>query len=692
MKIKKLDEGLSEILQYIIDNEPTIELEVSNVHKDYKLSAKNLCRYLILRSFDLRKYHDTLSDIGLSSLRTAEGYVLSNLYNVVKNLKRIQGMPLKFDNKIELIGYKKSKKLLKKHANNLFNETRKRHFTEIMVTLPNEAVENKQIIRDMAMSGMEIARINLSHGNLGIWKKMVEIIHEVREETQQNIKIYMDLSGPKIRTSKIEIHGKKGKVRDGIPVQKGEHIILTKRQTLGKKSLFGKTKEQLEKAEVGVLLHEIIDDVKEGDVVLFDDGMIKSLVLSKKEDDVEVVITDCYKPRLSSHKGINLPNTTLNLPALTERDIELLPFICEHSDIIGYSFVRKREDVKQLYRELDKINANEIGVVFKIENQEAFENLPEILLEGMGRNKIGVMIARGDLAAEIGFERISEVQNQILWFCEAAHIPVIWATQVLENLAKTGVPTRAEISDAAHGAQAECVMLNKGPYINDAIRVLKGVLIRMEGHSFKQKSELRALNVAKNSIKNFQRTTMTQNIKEQKKYLRQTMLERRNKMPRKERSLLSEKICDQLWNLILEKKIRVIHSYLTMGSEVNVLPLLQKAIDKGITVVVPKTLKKRQMQNLFLTDLKNMEAGIFNTYHPKDAEEYTGEYDLIIVAGLAFDKRGYRVGYGGGYYDTFLAGQPKALKVGVCFPFQMIAEVPVESHDIKLDEILTING
>lgn len=98
------------------------------------------------------------------------------------------------------------------------------------------------------------------------------------------------------------------------------------------------------------------------------------------------------------------------------------------------------------------------------------------------------------------------------------------------------------------------------------------------------------------------------------------------------------------------------------------------------------------MQNLFLTDLKNMEAGIFNTYHPKDAEEYTGEYDLIIVAGLAFDKRGYRVGYGGGYYDTFLAGQPKALKVGVCFPFQMIAEVPVESHDIKLDEILTING
>ncbi|MFT6809421.1 MAG: pyruvate kinase [Saprospiraceae bacterium] len=123
----------------------------------------------------------------------------------------------------------------------------------------------------------------------------------------------------------------------------------------------------------------------------------------------------------------------------------------------------------------------------RIENKEAFENLPEILFEGMKRNKIGVMIARGDLAVEIGFERISEVQNQILWLCEAAHVPVIWATQVLENLAQTGMPKRAEISDAAQGAQAECVMLNKGPYINDAIRVLKNILIRMEGHSFKRK-------------------------------------------------------------------------------------------------------------------------------------------------------------------------------------------------------------
>lgn len=501
MKIQRIHQELSDILKYMIDSEKTIDTAVSEVHKEYKLSAKNLYRYLMLRSFDLRKYHDTLSDLGLSSMRTAEGYVLSNLKNIVSNLRLLQNIKIDPDKNTELIGYKKSKKLLKKHANRLFNETQKKHFTEIMVTLPNEAAEDKSIIRGMALSGMEIARINLSHGDLDIWTKMVNIIHEVQQETNQKIKIYMDLSGPKIRTSKIEVLSKKGKVKSGIRIRVGEHIILTKRKTLGKKSKFGAANEQLTKAEVGVLLHQIIDDAQIGDIIMFDDGMIKAKIIDKKEDEVELVITDCFKTKISSHKGINLPNTTLNLPALTEKDIENLPFVCKHADIVGYSFVRTGTDVKKLYTELEKNQAKDIGVVFKIENQEAFENLPDILFEGMKRNKIGVMIARGDLAVEIGFERISEVQNQILWLCEAAHVPVIWATQVLESLAKTGIPTRAEVSDAAQGAQAECVMLNKGPHINVAIKVLKDILIRMEGHSFKKKNELRALNVSKKYFK-----------------------------------------------------------------------------------------------------------------------------------------------------------------------------------------------
>jgi len=499
--MRKLEQDLTAILKTIKDQDEKINYLVAEIHADYQLSAKNLCRYLMLRSFDLRQYHDRLSDAGVSALRSSEGYVLSNLQNVVKNLRLILGKPLDDTKNQEVIDYGKSKKLIKKHANALFNKTQKRNFTEIMVTLPDEAANDEEIIRGMVRNGMEIARINLSHGDLEMWSKMVKIVQQVREEFNQDIKIYMDLSGPKIRTAPMEFYSKKGKLKTSIPVRDGEHIHLTKRQTKGKKSVFGDKNEQIENAEVGVLLPNIIDDVEVNDVILFDDGMIKGVVVEKSETDIELVLTDCFKNKLGSNKGINLPNTQLNLPALTERDIELLPFVCENADIVGYSFVRMGEDVKQLYQQLDKYQADSLGVVFKIENQEAFQNLPHILLAGMKRNKIGVMIARGDLAVEIGFERISEVQNQILWLCEAAHIPVIWATQVLENLAKTGIPKSAEISDAAQSTQAECVMLNKGPHINKAISTLKNILVRMESHGFKKKNALRSLNIATEATK-----------------------------------------------------------------------------------------------------------------------------------------------------------------------------------------------
>lgn len=173
-----------------------------------------------------------------------------------------------------------------------------------------------------------------------------------------------------------------------------------------------------------------------------------------------------------------------------------------------------------------------------------------------------------------------------------------------------------------------------------------------------------------------------------KQLLRKYMSEERDKMSQQFRNEYSDMICQRAWDLIAEKKARVIHSYLPMGMEVNLLPLLRRALDEGLTVVVPKTLKKRQLQNLILTNLKQMEPGIFGTYHPKNAVEYTGGYDLIIVAGLAFDRQGYRVGYGGGYYDTFLATHPNAIKMGVCYPFQKLVEVPVEAHDVKLDLVI----
>ena len=498
MTIKNLTKEVKKIYDEIVEKDVIASGLAQGVHKQYKLSAQNLYRYLVLRSFDLRKLHANLSDLGISSIRSAEGYVFSNLYNVLKILYLLQDEKWEDNHEMNTIGYKKSLKLLRKHTNNLFYESEKG--TEIMVTLPDEAATNINLIRNLVKEGMRIARINLSHGNVALWKKMLDNINEVKTETGKRVKVYMDLSGPKIRTSDILLHTKKGKVNDFVRLNIGDHLVLTKRQTTGKQTIYSDKDDIIQSTEISVLLPQIIDDLKIDDSVYFDDGMIKAKVISKNPEDVELKISKAYKTKLSSNKGINLPHTHLNLPSLTERDIELLPFICEHADIVGYSFLRTPQDVKNLYAELEKIGDTDTGVVLKIENQEAFQNLPLILFEAMKRKKIGVMIARGDLAVEIGFERISEVQNEILWLCEAAHVPVIWATQVLENLAKTGVATRAEVTDASISAQAECVMLNKGPYILEAVKTLKDIIKKTRAHSVKKKSALRALKVAKDAL------------------------------------------------------------------------------------------------------------------------------------------------------------------------------------------------
>jgi pyruvate kinase len=251
-----------------------------------------------------------------------------------------------------------------------------------------------------------------------------------------------------------------------------------------------------------VSLPAILSDAEIGHRIFFDDGLVETKVLKKKENKLELIVLKTSKDgfKLKSRKGINLPDTKLNLPSLTTNDIENIPFVMQHADIVGYSFVRTVEDIKALHQEIEKYDRDDLGLVLKIENQESFENLPILLLEAMKKSKVGVMIARGDLAVEIGAERIAEVQDEIMWICEAAHVPVIWATQVLENLAKTGKATRAEITDAAKSARAECVMLNKGPYIDDAVKMLSNILTKMEGHTSKKKSVMRSLKVSQANI------------------------------------------------------------------------------------------------------------------------------------------------------------------------------------------------
>jgi pyruvate kinase len=153
--------------------------------------------------------------------------------------------------------------------------------------------------------------------------------------------------------------------------------------------------------------------------------------------------------------------------------------------------------VAELQRRLVELGRGDLGLVLKIETRRAFEALPAMLLQLLHSERAGVMIARGDLAVECGYERLAEVQEEILWVCEAAHLPVIWATEVLDRLAKKGRPTRAEITDAAMSSRAECVMLNKGPYITRAVKTLDDILRRMAGHHSKKSQVLRPLGIAR---------------------------------------------------------------------------------------------------------------------------------------------------------------------------------------------------
>lgn len=249
-------------------------------------------------------------------------------------------------------------------------------------------------------------------------------------------------------------------------------------------------------AQIACTLPEVIEQVRVGERIWFDDGRIGGIIRNIVDQSLEVEITQAREggEKLTGDKGINLPDSELDLPALTEKDLQDLQSVAQEADMVGLSFVQRPQDVYLLREHLNRLGRSDMGIVLKIETIKGFENLPELMLASMSGTSAGVMIARGDLAVECGYERLAEVQEEILWCAEAAHMPVVWATQVLETLAKTGVPSRAEVSDAGLGVRAECVMLNKGPFITDAIRTLDDILRRMGGHQEKKRSLLRALN------------------------------------------------------------------------------------------------------------------------------------------------------------------------------------------------------
>jgi pyruvate kinase len=275
----------------------------------------------------------------------------------------------------------------------------------------------------------------------------------------------------------------------------GDLLLLTNQNQTGAPAVYDEHGDLVKPAQIGCTLDLALNRLKVGDSVWIDDGKLGGKIeeISANGALIRVIRARSNGVCILPDKGINFPETNLDLPGLSEKDLKDLDFACTHADLIGFSFVESLADMECLIDELAKRSATDIPIIAKIETNTAVKNLPEIILGAIGRHSLGIMIARGDLAVELGSARLAEIQEELLWLCEAAHVPVIWATQVLESIAKKGTKSRPEFTDAAMAVRAECVMLNKGPYIQDALEALMNVMIRMHEHQRKKFPKLRAL-------------------------------------------------------------------------------------------------------------------------------------------------------------------------------------------------------
>jgi pyruvate kinase len=336
-------------------------------------------------------------------------------------------------------------------------------------------------MREILRHGADLVRINCAHDNQEVWAGMIANTSAAAAEAGRRIPILMDIAGPKLRVGQV-------KRSPGERLWAGDHfrIVADAGDFLSDAMI-----------EVECQPPEVLKMLSPGIEVSFDDGKLEGVVEASGEADALVLVrrTALKGFKMRPERGFTFPRAPLNLDPLTPNDLIDLDFIAANADMVGFSFVQTPDDIVRLQAELAarRPDWRKIGIIAKIETAQAVSNLPDIIVRAAGKQPFGVMIARGDLAVSIGFERLAEMQEEILWLCEAAHVPVIWATQVLEEMVKSGLPTRGEMTDAAMASRAECVMLNKGPNMCEAITALRGLLVRMEGHQSKKTARLRAL-------------------------------------------------------------------------------------------------------------------------------------------------------------------------------------------------------
>ncbi|WP_096785891.1 pyruvate kinase [Rhodobacter sp. CZR27] len=443
----------------------------------FRPSARNLADWLALRETDLTPLQGPLARLGLSTLGRLDGHVRPSLAAVLAALADIGGEP---SDEVPPAAEGES---LAERRDALFGARSEGPSTRIMVTLPAEAAGDPRLVRSLVAEGADVFRINCAHDGPQEWAAMVAHIREASRASDRHVPISMDLGGPKFRIAELSTERK-------TRLFPGDRLAFAASTSAGPKHLIRATLSH------PALLEALTEDAE----VTIDDGRLRAVVVGLARDHAALEVRHAPTKgfKIKPGKGVNLPGRNLRVEALTPADHAALDFVVPHADLVAFSFVQTPADVQALVAALREraVPGRPLpAILLKIETPLALRNLPELIVAAGAELPVGVMIARGDLAVEIGFERLSEIQEEILWLCEAAQVPVVWATQVLEGMAKEGQASRAEVTDAAMSQRADCVMLNKGPFILPTVAFLRGILLRMDRHHAKKSDRLGPLHL-----------------------------------------------------------------------------------------------------------------------------------------------------------------------------------------------------
>lgn len=335
----------------------------------------------------------------------------------------------------------------------------KRRKTKIICTL-GPASESEQMIRELMLAGMNVARLNFSHGTHEEQKGKIELVKKVREELKLPVALLLDTKGPEIRTRDVE--------GGRIELKKGQSFVLTTEEILGNEG------------RVSITYPNLVKDVKPGDAILIDDGLIELEVNQITEKDIYCTVKN--GGFVSNKKGINVPGVSLNMPFISEKDYEDIVFgIEEGFDFIAASFTRSADDILEIRRILEERSCHHIKIIAKIENLQGVENIDEIL-----RVSDGIMIARGDMGVEIPLEDVPVIQKKLILKSLEIGKPVITATQMLDSMMKNPRPTRAETSDVSNAIYqgTGAIMLSgetaSGQYPVEAVKTMDRIAVRTE--------------------------------------------------------------------------------------------------------------------------------------------------------------------------------------------------------------------